>query len=121
MDADKLKRAILQHLLKCPNEFTRGKALDSLCNCTDRQRKDAIESLRFDGYPIVSPKDKQLGYRYSFSKAERQEYYARREKELKVQFAAIKTMRAKEESGELFGQPFVIEKLVEKELDEVCA
>jgi biotin operon repressor len=118
MEMEKLKRAILQYLLKCPNEFTRGKVLDATFSCSERARKDAIESLRFDGFPIVSPEDKRLGYRYSFSKIERQEYYMRREKELKVQFAAIKTMRAKEESGELFAQDFVIQKQIEKELVE---
>jgi len=111
MNRSALKRAIVQHLLKHQGEWIHGKTLDAIFSCTDRQRKAAIESLHFQKWPVIA--DKSKGYKISYNIQERLDYYNRREKEIKVQLASIKTMRARDESGELFAQDFVIEKEME--------
>jgi biotin operon repressor len=113
MNRSALKRAILQHLLKHQGEWTYGKTLGSLFSCNRRQYENAIESLRFQKYPIIA--DKSKGYKITYNIQERLDYYNRREKEIKVQLASIKTMRARDESGELFAQDFVIKREMEKE------
>jgi len=114
MKPEELKRAILQHLLKHQNEWTFGKTLDSLFSCSDRERKAVIEALHFDGFPVIA--DKGKGYKISYDATERKAYYDRREKEIKVQLASIKTLRALTESGELFAQSQVIENEIQKEI-----
>ena len=116
MNRSALKRAIVQHLLKHQGEWIPGKALDAMFGCKDRQRKAAVESLRFQKWPVIG--DKINGYKISYNVKERLDYYNRREKEIKVQFASLKTMRARDESGELWTQPQVIEKMVEEEMEK---
>ena len=123
MEIEKLKRAILQELAKNSQrgEYTRGKVLDNLFGCDDRRRKEAIESLHFDGYPIIVHEQKSNGYKISYDPIERANYYARRETELKKQFASIRTMKALDTAGLLFAQDFVIEQEIEKELEHESA
>jgi hypothetical protein len=120
VELGKLKRAILQELAKNSQrgEYTRGKVLDNLFNCDDRRRKEAIESLHFDGYPIIVAKSKNDGYKLSYDPTERKEYYERRKVELKKQFASITKLQELDESGELFAQDFVVDVLAEKKLED---
>jgi len=111
MKPEELKRAILQQLLKHQNEWTYGKTFDALFGCNRRQHEAAIESLRFEKYPIIA--DKGKGFKVSYNPRERREYWDRCERELKTRLASVKTMRALQESGELFAQPQVIEKEIE--------
>lgn len=117
MNRSELKRAIVQHLLKHQGEWIYGKTLDAIFGCSERQRKAAIESLHFQKWPVIA--DKSRGYKISYNIQERLDYYNRREKEIKVQLASIKTMRAITESGELWAQEWIISKEIEKEMESV--
>jgi hypothetical protein len=111
LKGEELKRAILQHLLKHQNEWTHGKIFDSIFACNRRQHEAAIAALRFEKYTIIA--DKGKGFKISFDPKERREYWDACERELKARLASVKTMRALQESGELFAQDFVIEKEME--------
>ena len=93
MNRSALKRAIIQHLLKHQGEWIPGKALDAMFGCKDRQRKAAVESLRFQKWPVIG--DKINGYKISYNVKERLDYYNRREKEIKGSVRFIKNNESK--------------------------
>jgi biotin operon repressor len=108
MKPEELKRAILQHLLKHQGEWIHGKIFDALFGCNRRKHEKAIATLRFEKYPIIA--DKGKGFKISYDTNERREYWDACERELKARLASVKTMRAIQESGELFAQDFVIQR-----------